>query len=98
MPDSIVIPTDRMRPAIMAFVESSALRFCTTFGYTEHDAVEVVPSWPVEGFSAGEAVAWSLLCSLVNGDLRAAFERLDASNVAALMSTLNELHGQLVTP
>jgi hypothetical protein len=90
--DTVLIRPDRMQAPIVRFVESSALAYCTVVETKADDTVAVNPSWPVEGFSSGERVAWSLLESLVDGDLRLAFDKLDPKNVGALMAALESLY------
>lgn len=93
---TLYIPADRLQQAILDFAQASALRFCTTVTSRGDDTVAVTASWPVEGFSTGERIAWDLLASMVDGTLRQAFERLDAENLRALADVLTELHDGLV--
>lgn len=88
MNDTITIPTDRLQVGIVQFVESSALAHCTTTERHTNGTVTVTSSWPVAGFSSGEVVAWSLLRSLVSGELRRMFERLDTDTISALIGSL----------
>jgi hypothetical protein len=86
--EPILIRRDRLQDAIVAFVNRSALSHCTTQETRGEDAVAVIPRWPVDCFSTGEAVAWDLLESLNTGTLRLAFDRLDHTNLNALTLVL----------
>jgi len=103
MNDTIYIPEDRLQDGILQFVRSSSLASCTNVGEEgEADSradgsIAITTSWPVAGFSSGELVAWALLRSLVSGDLRRAFERLDPDNLGALIGCLATVRGQVVT-
>jgi hypothetical protein len=93
MPDTIpgapiLIRADRLKDPILSFVSRSALSYCTTVEPRYGDEVAVVPRWPVDCFSAGEAIAWDLLESLTSGALHMAFDRLDDENLNALTSVI----------
>ena len=103
MNDTIYIPQDRLQVGVIQFVRSSSLASCTT-GHEDDTtdvrgdgSIAITTSWPVAGFSSGELVAWALLRSLVSGDLRRAFERLDPDNLGALIGCLATVRGQVVT-
>lgn len=95
MKDTIYIPGDRLQTGILQFVQASALADCTTVETTA-SSIAITTSWPVAGFSTGELVAWSILRSLVDGDLRRAFDRLDTDSIGALVGCLTAVRDELV--
>lgn len=88
MNDTITIPNDYLQTPILQFVQASCLANCTAWIHITGNPIVVTTQWPVAGFSSGEVVAWSILRSLVEGDLRRMFERLDSDNIGALIACL----------
>lgn len=97
MNDTIHIPADRLQAGVLQFVQSSALANCTGWIHITGEPVKVTTQWPVAGFSSGEVVAWSILRSLVEGDLRRLLERCDTDTIGALIGCLALVRNELVS-
>lgn len=87
----VVLPPDDLQARLIAFVDTSALSYCTRV-VTEHDGTATVTaSWDAESFSSGEKVLWKLLQSATSGDLRDVAETVDAANAGAVLALVSAL-------
>lgn len=104
MNSRIYIPDDRLAPAVLQFVRKSALVACTTGHGADDDSetdvrgngtIAITTNLPVTVLSRGEQIAWRLLRSLAEGELRNALENLDGDNVGALVDCLVILRSEV---
>lgn len=88
---AIHIKPDTFQGAIMAFVEGSALSFCTDLDTRGDDSVAVVPRWDPERFSTGEKLLWQILESLTEGALYRLADRGSSDSRLAVVNVVRAL-------
>lgn len=90
---AIHIQPDTFQDALIEFVKTSSLAYCTELDSRGDDSIAVVPSWDPETFSTGEKALWALLKSLTGGDIHTLADRGSIGNRIAFVAAVRALMG-----
>lgn len=84
----IHLPPSPNQLGLIDFVRHSALAYCTNLK-PNGAAWTVEPQRPIESFSHGERILWSLLESMTRGEIADAFDRLDDRSLVAFAHAMS---------